>query len=198
MHLGIDFGAKLAGTTTVCFANDGQLYQLQSNKKQDADAWLRHLVEEQKPSAIFMDAPLSLPSVYKSFGADYHYRACDRAVGAMSPMFLGGLTARAMQLRARFPEIPFYEAYSAQHVRMLFAGAIGYKTDLAMFLEKLLRIQKELQEEDSTLSLISNQELVAIQIVWYRDSIFSDRVSDIYNRVYLSKMAEMDKLVVMD
>lgn len=137
MHLGIDFGAKLAGTTTVCFANDGQLYQLQSNKKQDADAWLRHLVEEQKPSAIFMDAPLSLPSVYKSFGADYHYRVCDRAVGAMSPMFLGGLTARAMQLRARFPEIPFYEAYPAQHVRLQFAGAMGYKTDLAMFLEKL-------------------------------------------------------------
>lgn len=64
----------------------------------------------------------------------------------------------------------------------------------AMFLEKLLFIQKELQEQDPTLSLISNQELVAIQITWYRDSIFTYRVSDIYNKVYSSKLADMDKL----
>lgn len=74
-------------------------------------------------------------------------------------------------------------------------GAGPYKPHIrAMFLEKLLRIQKELQEEDSSLSLISNQELVAIQVVWYRDSIFTARVADIYNRVYSSKLAEMDKL----
>ncbi|MCC6725208.1 MAG: DUF429 domain-containing protein [Saprospiraceae bacterium] len=137
MHLGIDFGAKLAGTTAISFAKQGELHLLQSSKKQDADAWLRHLIAEQNPSAVFMDAPLSLPGVYRGLGTDFHYRACDRAVGAMSPMFLGGLTARAMQLRAAFPEIPFYEAYPAQHVRLHFAGAMGYKTDLDLFLEKL-------------------------------------------------------------
>ena len=137
VHLGIDFGAKLAGSTAVCRAKNGELHLLQSAKKQDADAWLRSLIAELKSPAIFMDAPLSLPSVYRGFGSDYHYRACDRAVSAMSPMFLGGLTARAMQLRSGFPEIPFYEAYPAHHVRLLFAGAMGYKTDLNLFLEKL-------------------------------------------------------------
>jgi uncharacterized protein len=136
-HLGVDFGAKLAGTTAVCFEENGQLHLLQISKKQDADAWLRQFIAEQKPDAVFMDAPLSLPSVYKGFGSDYHYRACDRAVGAMSPMFLGGLTARAMQLRAAFPTVPFYEVYPAHHVRLRFAHAMGYKTDLNTFLEKL-------------------------------------------------------------
>lgn len=136
-HLGIDFGAKLAGTTAVCFAMDDQLHLLQSAKKQDADAWLRHVIAEQQTSAVFMDAPLSLPSVYRGFGADYHYRACDRAVGAMSPMFLGGLMARAMQLRSAFAEIPFYEAYPAQLVRTIWPDCVLYKCDLDLFCEKL-------------------------------------------------------------
>lgn len=136
-HFGIDFGAKLAGTTAVCFAKDGKLHLLQSAKKRDADAWLRRLFEEQKPSAVFMDAPLSLPSVYKGLGSDFHYRACDRAVEAMSPMFLGGLTARAMQLRAAFPDLPFHEAYPAQVVRTCWPDGLFYKKDLSSFLAQM-------------------------------------------------------------
>ncbi len=139
-HFGIDFGAKLAGTTAVCFAKNGQLNLLQSNKKQDADTWLRRLIAEQKPNSVFMDAPLSLPGVYRGVGSDFHYRACDRAVGAMSPMFLGGLTARAMQLRAAFPEIPFFEAYPAQLVRTYWPNGIFYKNDLTSFLVNLAEI----------------------------------------------------------
>jgi uncharacterized protein len=137
--LSIDYGAKLAGTTVVCFAKNGCLHFQQPAKKQDADAWLHSIVAEHKPSAIYMDAPLSLPIVYKGEGNNYHYRHCDQVVGAMSPMFLGGLTARAMQFRAAFPQIPFYEAYPAQAVRTLFLGDIGYKTDLTAFLEKLAK-----------------------------------------------------------
>jgi len=136
-HLGIDFGAKLAGTTAVCFAMDGQLQLLQSAKKQDTDAWLRRIIAEQNPNTAFMDAPLSLPSVYTGFGSDFHYRACDRAVGAMSPMFLGGLTARAMQLRAAFPELLFHEAYPAQLVRTCWPSGLFYKNDLSSFLVNL-------------------------------------------------------------
>ncbi|NUQ25190.1 MAG: hypothetical protein HUU34_14685 [Saprospiraceae bacterium] len=131
--LGIDFGAKLAGTTAICFVINDELHLSQSAKKQDADTWLRSIIAAQQASAIFMDAPLSLPGVYRGCGADYHYCACDRMVGAMSPMFLGGLTARAMQLRAAFPELSFHEAYPAHHVRLLFAGATCYKTDLDLF-----------------------------------------------------------------
>ena len=49
-----------------------------------------------------IDAPLSLPGVYKGLlgTKNYHYRECDQQVGAMSPLFLGGLTARAMELKS--------------------------------------------------------------------------------------------------
>lgn len=136
--LAIDFGARLVGTTAVCFEKYSQLHLLQSVKKQDADAWLRQIIGERRPAAIFIDAPLSLPpGCLGKIGGDFHFRSCDRRLNAMSPMFLGGLTARAMCLRAAFPEIPFYETYPAHLVRLLFAGATGYKTDLDLFLEKL-------------------------------------------------------------
>lgn len=135
----IDYGAKLAGTTVVCFEENGKLYLQQSSKKQDADEWLRQIIEELNPVAVFMDAPLSLPGVYHGHGNDFHYRACDRAVGAMSPMFLGGLTARAMQVRAVLSSIPFYEIYPAQLVKTLFPGCVFYKKELTMFLEKMTK-----------------------------------------------------------
>jgi predicted nuclease with RNAse H fold len=124
--IAIDFGAKLAGTTAICFEKNSVLHLLQSTKKQDADAWLRNIIAAQKPTAVF-----------RGFGSDYHYRACDRAVGAMSPMFLGGLTARAMQLRAAFAGVPFYEIYPAHFVRLLLPGDAFYKKDLPLFVEKL-------------------------------------------------------------
>ncbi|MCU0348579.1 MAG: hypothetical protein MUC59_16700 [Saprospiraceae bacterium] len=135
--IGVDYGAKLAGTTAICFAKNGQLHLAQSAKKQDADVWLRHLIAEHQPNSVYMDAPLSLPGVYRGEGDNYHYRACDRAVGAMSPMFLGGLTARAMQVRAAFPQTPFFEIYPAHLVRTQFVGDVFYKKDLNLFLENL-------------------------------------------------------------
>ena len=136
--IGIDFGAKLAGTTAACFEKNGHLRLLQSAKKQDADAWLRKIIAEQNPNAVFMDAPLTLPGVYNGQGSDFHYRACDRAVGGMSPMFLGGLTARAMKLRATFPTTPFFEIYPARLVTTLFQVDFSYKQDIQLCTEKIL------------------------------------------------------------
>ncbi|MFD2524160.1 DNA phosphorothioation system sulfurtransferase DndC [Emticicia soli] len=64
-------------------------------------------------------------------------------------------------------------------------GVLGpYKPHFrAEFLEKLLVAQREIQAEQSDISLINYQELVAIQVTWYRDNIFSFNVADIYNRV---------------
>ena len=138
--LAIDFGAKLAGTTAVCFSKNCQLQLQQSAKKQDADAWLHQIIAEQNPSTIFMDAPLSLPGVYRGEGGNFHYRKCDQLLNAMSPMFLGGLTARAMQVRAAFPLIPFFEIYPAQLVLTVFSGDVFYKKDLPLFLEKLVEM----------------------------------------------------------
>lgn len=101
--LGIDYGSKMAGTTVVAFMVEGQVNFRTSEKKRDADVMILSLVEELKPNLVAIDAPLSLPGVYTGLSGytDYFYRECDRLTGAMSPMFLGGLTARAMKLAAR-------------------------------------------------------------------------------------------------
>lgn len=54
----------------------------------------------------------------------------------------------------------------------------------AQLLRELLTIQKETQEYRSSIDLISSQELIAIQIIWYRDGNFAITVNDIYNDVY--------------
>lgn len=98
MHFGIDYGSKLAGTTVITFNIKNTLFQKSSTKKEDADAMIRQAVIELMPSSVFIDAPLSLPKAYFGKGEDYFYREADKALKAMSPMFLGGLTARAIQL----------------------------------------------------------------------------------------------------
>ena len=100
---GVDYGSKMAGTTVVAVARERQIDLLQSGRKQDADAWLLETAVAQQPDHIFLDAPLSLPGVYRHLPgrSDYFYREADRELQAMSPMFLGGLTARAMQLHER-------------------------------------------------------------------------------------------------
>lgn len=55
-------------------------------------------------------------------------------------------------------------------------------------LRELLNTQKTVQETNPHMELISNQELVAIQINWYRDGYFNPKVTDIYNDVYKRNM----------
>lgn len=54
----------------------------------------------------------------------------------------------------------------------------------AEVLETLLRAQKEIQKEQPDTLLINYQELVAIQVIWYRDNLFTNNVADIYRKVY--------------
>ena len=51
-------------------------------------------------------------------------------------------------------------------------------------LRELLEIQKSTQEYRSSIDLITSQELIAIQVIWYRDGNFTTTVNDIYNEVY--------------
>lgn len=51
-------------------------------------------------------------------------------------------------------------------------------------LKELLEIQKNTQKYRSSYDLITSQELIAIQVMWYRDGNFSTTVNDIYNEVY--------------
>lgn len=51
-------------------------------------------------------------------------------------------------------------------------------------LKELLEIQKNTQKYRASFDLITSQELIAIQILWYRDGYFDKTVNDIFNEVY--------------
>ena len=140
-HIGIDFGSKLAGTTALAYWGENQVNIIQSEKKKDADAWLSKEIKLKNPSLIGIDAPLSLPGVYRDLAGfdNYFYRQSDRELKAMSPMFLGGLTARAMRLRANLSEYHFIEIYPAILAQRLHLKALGYK-------QKLSNLPKVLEE----------------------------------------------------
>lgn len=111
MHFGIDYGANLAGTTAVCFKEQDKLLLSCSKKKKNADLFLTEMMVKYQPNLVFIDAPLSLPKAYYGDGNDFHFRKADRLTQAMSPMFLGGLTARAIALKSAHQSIKFYETY---------------------------------------------------------------------------------------
>lgn len=127
-YMGIDYGSKLAGTTAACGWNDNTFFLSQTVKNQDADLWIRELVKNHHPKMLFLDAPLSLPGIYSKLPGydDFFYRRADQEVKAMSPMFLGGLTARAMQLAQAFP-IPVIEVYPAARAKQLDLYSLRYK-----------------------------------------------------------------------
>ena len=54
----------------------------------------------------------------------------------------------------------------------------------AKMLRKLLETQKLVQEARPHIELITSQELIAIQVTWYRDAIFDYKVSEIFSKVY--------------
>lgn len=135
MIIGIDFGAKKAGTTVIA-----RLYEYNKvdfhacEKGEDADKFLFDFIQQNEDIWLaYIDAPLSLPKIYRNgMGeGDYFYRQADRSTGAMSPMFLGGLTARAMKLKAHFNQkgIKLVETYPAKLAQVLGLKEQGYKTD---------------------------------------------------------------------
>ncbi|MBT3206730.1 MAG: DNA phosphorothioation system sulfurtransferase DndC [Bacteroidetes bacterium] len=51
-------------------------------------------------------------------------------------------------------------------------------------LRELLELQIEIQKIKPLTELITNQELIAIQVYWYRDGIFDFKVGEIFARIY--------------
>jgi predicted nuclease with RNAse H fold len=104
-----------------------------SKHQEDADKFIVEHLQLLKPKFVFLDAPLSLPGKYvdKESYSDYFYRVADRELGAMSPMFLGGLTARAMKLRDYLEkmEITVFETYPKQQAVILELEDGMYKRD---------------------------------------------------------------------
>lgn len=129
--LGIDYGSKMQGTTAVAYEEEGMLQTALSEKGKDADRWLFDFIDKIQPEGVCIDAPLSLPGVLSNLEGytDYFYRQCDRELGAMSPMFIGGLTARAMKFVASLhqKDMHVYEAYPGGLARKVLPRQSGYK-----------------------------------------------------------------------
>lgn len=61
----------------------------------------------------------------------------------------------------------------------------------AELLADILITQKMVQSTHKNLNLITNQELVAIQVIWNKDLNFKYRVSEIYNKIYNKEMEQI-------
>ncbi len=157
---GVDYGSKLAGTTVIAHLEGQMLSFYNSIKKKDADAFLLTWVREHTPTHLFIDAPLSLPGVYRAPDQydDYFYRQADREVRAMSPMFLGGLTARAMKLKRALSrsDLQIMEIYPSKLADLLEIRELGYKKKKAHLEGVLHKLANELSSYQWPAEAISN------------------------------------------
>ena len=63
-----------------------------------------------------------------------------------------------------------------------------YKFEVRVqILKKLLKAQQTIQATEK-ITLITHQEMVLIQFHWFRDCFFKTRVSEVYNKIYKTKM----------
>ncbi|MBV6646378.1 MAG: hypothetical protein KI790_13065 [Cyclobacteriaceae bacterium] len=135
MLAAIDYGSKLAGTTVIAFSDFDKIDFHQSKIKKDADVFLHEILRGYSGKEVFIDAPLSLPLVYtrEVSSPNFFYRKCDVVLQAMSPMFLGGLTARAMRLKYELAQsgLQLMETYPGFIARNLDLDQMGYKKEPA-------------------------------------------------------------------
>lgn len=70
----------------------------------------------------------------------------------------------------------------------------------ALMLEQILMAQKKIQQSEPWVSLINYQELVAIQVTWFREGLFNFKVAEIYNKVYGKQMVftEINSTVIKE
>ncbi len=160
MFIGADFGSKRAGTTAIAYHEDGAIQVLQSVKGEDADKFIRNYVVALNAEHLFLDAPLSLPKGLLSDSDEVFYREADRILQAMSPMFLGGLTSRAILLKKLLAKQgrKVYEIYPKALVKELSIEE-HYKKDLEAF-------QEALQEFCPPLPEIRNWHQVDACLAW--------------------------------
>lgn len=169
-HFGIDYGSKLAGTTAICHLVDGMLNIQCSKPKKSADDFLLNYLLTKSPGRIFIDAPLSLPEAYYGKGSDYFYRDCDRALSAMSPLFLGGLTARAISFKHKLPDFTFYETYPKKIQQIILPQNSTYKKDLVAFQNALKEIVPFTFQE------LQNWHQIDALLAWFSGYRFSNKV----------------------
>lgn len=150
--IGIDYGSKLAGTTAIAFLKeDLQIGFEISEKKRDADQFILDWITKNEVDHIFLDAPLSLPGVYQNLNGyeDYFYRNSDKELKSMSPMFLGGLTARAMRLQNALErkKLKVFEVYPGYLAKILELRKFEYKKSTQNISDNLVALFKFMDSE---------------------------------------------------
>ena len=176
MHtlVGIDYGAKMAGTTVlaILYNQTNTVQILCCEKKYDADKFLLKHLRNIENALVFIDTPLSLPGIYKGLKDynNYFFRKADQQLQAMSPMFLGGLTARAMQLNSEIQH-KFHEVYPAVLAKQLYLHELHYKKEkikiplVVNYLTNKFNLQiehnfKTWHEVDALLALITGIRII--------------------------------------
>lgn len=148
---GIDYGKKTGGTTAFAIGNHPELYVHTVPPGKDADAYIVEWISTFLPTHVGIDAPLSLPGVYAKLDGykDYFYRECDRELKAMSPMFLGGLTARAIKLanQIRGFKATIYEVYPKMGAHRYDLGKFEYKRSKSGVGKCLHFLEKKFEKE---------------------------------------------------
>jgi uncharacterized protein len=98
--IAIDLGGKSNGNTAACYNVENKIHFLNFAGVKNAYDFLIKSIVDKKIKIVFIDAPLTLPGVYKDLKgySNFHKRSCDVELQAMSPMFLGGFTANAIEL----------------------------------------------------------------------------------------------------
>lgn len=131
-YFGIDFGSKYTGNTVIAVLRENKILFLDVDKNVDADNFILNANDHFKPKWIFIDAPLSLPGVYTNIDDlnNFHFREADKACKAMSPMFLGGMLARAMELKEQLEDTgaEVFETYPKIMAQRFGLNDCGYKT----------------------------------------------------------------------
>lgn len=147
VYFGIDYGSKLTGNTVIAIYQNDQVLFMQVDKGIDADSFILNAAKHFEPSQIFIDAPLSLPGIYRNLPGceNYHFRKADLELRAMSPMFLGGLAARAIELSHTLKQmgIEVYETYPRVMANKLQLKPMGYKGNKSSLKDCTREVVKE-------------------------------------------------------
>jgi len=127
--IGLDYGGDKSGHTAIAYEQDGTISFAQATKNKSADSWIEFWLHLHDFPQVFIDAPLSIPGGFYGIRGDYMFRKADREVKAMSPMFLGGFTARAVQLKHKLEAQGWllFETYPAALERVLFGASTPKK-----------------------------------------------------------------------
>ncbi|GJQ63718.1 MAG: hypothetical protein SCALA702_27710 [Melioribacteraceae bacterium] len=129
--LGIDLGGRTTNKTAVSLL-DSENRSVEVYSSEDVgrvtaknDANFINFVNNLNADIIGIDAPLSLPDFTKP---DYLYRKADKVAGALSPMTIGEITARAIFLSHNL-NAPTFEVYPKSLLKLHNLPSTGYKND---------------------------------------------------------------------